>query len=457
MTSLTCFKAYDVRGRLGSELNVDIAYRIGRAFAEVMRARTVVVGRDCRETSEELATAITEGLRDGGTDVTDIGLCGTEEIYFATDHLDADGGLMVTASHNPIDYNGVKMVAQGARPISFESGLGQIKETAEKAQFVEIERRGVLAKTDTRATYATHVLRMLDISVLKPLKILANAGNGVAGPALDEIAAGLAKAGAPIEFVRLNHTPDGTFPNGIPNPLLEKNRPMTAEAVIETGADIGIAWDGDFDRCFFFDETGAFIDGEYLVGLLGASFLGKSAGSKIVHDPRVVLNTRAVVEKAGGEAVMSKTGHAFVKSTMREADAIYGGEMSAHHYFRDFMYCDSGMVPWLMVIEHMSRTGDSLSSLVADMKKSFPSSGEINFRHSNPGDAAKAVEDVFISQAELVDRLDGLSLEFPNWRFNLRQSNTEPLLRLNVETVGDPALLAQRVEEITALIEGTST
>ncbi len=454
MPELTCFKAYDVRGQLSEELNAEIAYRIGRAFAVVMGAKTAVTGRDCRESSLELQEALNRGLTEGGADVTDIGLCGTEEIYFATEHLAVGGGLMVTASHNPIDYNGIKMVTEGARPISSDTGLVTIREMAEAGDFPDAET-GRVIKSDPRNEYARHVASMIDTTAFKPLKVLVNAGNGVAGPAFDAIADVLARRGVALDFVRMHHDPDGSFPNGIPNPLLVENRPVTADAVRKAGADIGVAWDGDFDRCFLFDETGGFLDGEYVVGLLAAAFLGKHAGAKIVHDPRVVLNTRDIIGKGGGEAVVSRTGHAFLKAAMREADAVYGGEMSAHHYFRDFMYCDSGMIPWLLVVEHMSRTGQPLSALVADMRAAFPSSGEINFRLNDADAAAAAVEAAYVDKAETVDRLDGLSCEFSEWRFNLRKSNTEPLLRLNVETRGDPGALKTHVDAISALIEKT--
>ncbi|MEL6169855.1 MAG: phosphomannomutase, partial [Pseudomonadota bacterium] len=445
MGMLTCFKAYDIRGKLGDELNADIALAVGRAFANAMEAKAVVVGRDCRESSVELISAITDGLRQGGADVIDIGLCGTEEVYFATDHLGVDGGMMVTASHNPIDYNGIKMVSAGARPISAETGLADIKSLAEAGGGPLSGRTGEYSAVNIRDDYAAHVVSLVDVEALRPMRLLSNAGNGVAGPAFDAILSLLETRGVLLDVTRLHHAPDGSFPNGIPNPLLPENQPVTANAVREAGADIGIAWDGDFDRCFFFDETGQFIDGEYVVGLLAAAFLGKSPGAKIVHDPRVVLNTRHIIARMGGEAVQSRTGHAFLKAAMRNADAVYGGEMSAHHYFRDFMYCDSGMIPWLLVAEHMGRTGQSLSALVAEMRTSFPSSGEINFRLPDPDKAAAEVEAAFAPDAIGIDRMDGVSLEFETWRFNIRKSNTEPLLRLNVETRGRTELLEDKV------------
>jgi phosphomannomutase len=451
---LTCVKSYDIRGRLGHDLDIHIAYRIGRAFAAVMAPGVTVTGRDIRESSPDLQAALIEGLLDGGSDVIDIGLCGTEEVYFATDHYGAGGGLMVTASHNPIDYNGIKLVRTGARPVSGDNGLREIHDMAAAEAFPPAPPRGALRREDPRAAYVARVLSFVDIAALRPLRILVNAGNGTAGPAFDAVAAALEAAGAPLDFVRMHHEPDGKFPNGIPNPLLTENQPVTAGAVRAAGADFGVAWDGDFDRCFLFDETGAFIDGEYIVGLLAAAFLAKEPGGKIVHDPRVMWNTLDVVGKGGGDAVVSRTGHALIKARMREVDAVYGGEMSAHHYFRNFMYCDSGMIPWLLVAEHVSRAKRPLSALVAEMQAAFPSSGEINFRLDDPDAALARIEADYLPSATEIDRLDGLSLAFADWRLNLRKSNTEPVLRLNVETRGDRDLLAGRVAALTALIEG---
>jgi phosphomannomutase len=428
---MNCFKAYDVRGRLGADLDAGIAFRIGRAFARVLGAQRVVLGRDCRASSEELAQAVAAGLMAEGCTVLDLGLCGTEEVYFATDHLGADGGIEVTASHNPMDYNGMKMVRAGAAPVG----------------------QGVLARVNPRGAYVDRVISFVDLAALRPLHVLVNAGNGTAGPTFDAIAARLEALGAPLRFTRLHHAPDGTFPNGIPNPLLPENQPMTAQAVVAAGADLGVAWDGDFDRCFLFDETGAFIPGEYIVGLLAEVFLAKEPGATIVHDPRVVLATEAAIAAAGGCAVQARTGHAFLKAALRETGAVYGGEMSAHHYFRDFMACDSGMIPWLLIVELMGRTGESLSSLMAARRAAFPSSGEINFWVEDAAAVIDRVTHAYAEGAE-IDRLDGLSFRFLNWRFNIRTSNTEPLLRLNVESRGDAGLVSQQVARISAMVSG---
>ena len=451
MTDLTCFKSYDVRGKLGDELNEEIAYKIGRGFAVAMQPKGVVIGYDIRPTSPELAAALTGGLRDEGVDVHDLGLCGTEEVYFATSHLGLDGGLMVTASHNPIDYNGIKMVRAESRPISAADGLGDIKALAEADDFGRAKPQGKLEQVNPRADYVNRVLSFLDRTALQPMKIVVNAGNGVAGPTFDALADGLRNT--PLTFIRHHHDPDGSFPNGIPNPLLPENRANTADVVKAEGADLGIAWDGDFDRCFFFDEKGNFIDGEYVVALLASAFLAKHAGAKIIHDPRVIWATIDAVEAGGGQAIASKSGHSFIKAKMREEDAIYGGEMSAHHYFKEFMYCDSGMIPWLLVVEHIARSGKPLSALVADMQSRFPSSGEINFKLDDKEPAKAAFEAKYSAEAQSEDRLDGLSLDMGDWRVNVRESNTEPVLRLNVEARGNRALLDEKVKEISALIK----
>ncbi len=452
MKRLASFKSYDIRGRLGEELNDDLAYRVGRGFARALSPTLVVTGRDARESSPALQSALIAGLRDEGVDVIDLGLCGTEEVYFATDHFGAGGGLMVTASHNPIDYNGIKMVREGARPISGATGLGEIHDLVLADDFGPTRPQGALRRENPRDTYATRVVSYLDPDGLRPLRIVVNAGNGTAGAAFDAIADRLEALRVPFSFVRMHHDPDSGFPNGIPNPLLPENQPQTSQMVLSEGADMGVAWDGDFDRCFFFDEKGGFIDGEYVVALLAQAFLAKEPGARIVHDPRVMWNTVDLVTKGGGEAVVCQTGHAHLKAKMREVDAVYGGEMSAHHYFRAFMYCDSGQIPWLLVAEVLARSGQTLSALVDGMRARFPSSGEINFHIDDKAGAIARFEAVYVPQARGVDRLDGVSLDMGEWRVNLRSSNTENVLRLNVETRGDRDLLAEKVDEISVLL-----
>lgn len=448
MTTLTCFKAYDVRGRLPDELNEDIAYRIGRAYAEFLKPKTVVVGYDIRLTSFEISRALIQGLTDGSADVIDIGQCGTEEVYFATSHLGTDGGICVTASHNPKDYNGMKFVREGSKPISGDTGLKDIQRLAEENNFGDVERKGLFSEQDTRPDYIEHLLTYVSKDALKPLKIVCTAGNGGAGAVVDAIEGSL-----PFNWVKVHHEADGNFPNGVPNPLLEENRPATIDAIKESNADLGIAWDGDFDRCFFFDEKGNFIEGYYIVGLLAEAFLKKSNGGKVVHDPRLTWNTIAIAEDFGGEAIQSKTGHAFIKERMRKEDAIYGGEMSAHHYFRDFAYCDSGMIPWLLVAELISTTGKPLSQLVEERMAAYPCSGEINNRLEDPKAVIAKIEATYAPDALSVDNTDGISIEFADWRFNLRSSNTEPVVRLNVESKGDEALMKAKTEELLALMK----
>ncbi len=446
---LPAFKAYDIRGRVPEELNEDLARRIGLALAAAQLAPgPVVLGHDVRLTSPALQDALAAGLRGTGREVIDIGLCGTEEVYFQTDHLGAAGGVMVTASHNPMDYNGMKLVKENARPISSDTGLFAISD-AVAADTAEAQppRAGQVTQHD-KSAYIQHLLSYVDAGKLKPLKLVVNAGNGGAGAIVDLLAPHL-----PFEFIRICHEPDGSFPNGIPNPLLPENRAATADAVREHGADFGIAWDGDFDRCFFFDHSGRFIEGYYLVGLLAKAILARHPGGKIVHDPRLVWNTVDMVEQAGGVPVQCKSGHAFIKEKMRAEDAVYGGEMSAHHYFREFAYADSGMIPWLLIAQLISESGRSLADWVEDRMAAYPCSGEINFKVADANAAVARVMKHFAAQSPTLDHTDGISADFGSWRFNLRSSNTEPLLRLNVEARGDAALMQARTDEISRLIQ----
>ncbi len=439
---ITCFKAYDIRGQIPNELNADICYRIGNATGEFLNARKMVVGRDMRLTSLEFADAVIAGLIDAGVEVIDIGLCGTEMVYFATSHLNADGGIMVTASHNPADYNGLKLVREEARPISADTGLADIRALAEGDDRLGRDG-GSREHDDVLEAYTEHMLTYVDVAALKPLKLVVNAGNGCAGIGSDALEPHL-----PFELIKVHNEPDGTFPNGIPNPMLSENQAVTSEAVLAHGADMGIAWDGDFDRCFLFDEKATFIEGYYIVGLLSEALLPKNPGGKIVHDPRMTWNTLDIVARDGGEAVKSKSGHSFIKEKMREVDAIYGGEMSAHHYFREFSYADSGMIPWLLVAELISTSGKSLSELVGERMAMYPASGEINRIVEDASATLQKLHDVYSGNAIDVDDTDGYSFEFENWRFNIRMSNTEPVVRLNIETRADQALLEEKVEEI---------
>ncbi len=453
--NLSSFKAYDVRGRIPDELNESLAYDIGRAYVAFVKARRVAVGHDIRLSSPKLAEALKRGLMDSGCDVLDIGLWGTEGAYFAAFAEKLDGGIMVTASHNPPDYNGMKFVREEARPISGDTGLLQMKALIESQSFPpKAARPGVERPLDLRQKYLDHLLSYIDRSKLEKagsprLKVVVNAGNGGAGLIVDQIEPFL-----PFEFVKVNHEPDGTFPNGIPNPMIIESQAATADVVRSARADVGLAWDGDYDRCFFFDEQGQFIEGYYLVGLLAEVFLRREPGARIVHDPRLTWNTQDIVRKAGGVPVLCKSGHAFIKQKMREVDGAYGGEMSAHHYFRRFSYCDSGMIPWLLVLQVISESGQSLSELVGERMRLFPASGEINRRlNGDPKAILARVRELYEKNATAIDFTDGLSLEFPEWRFNLRSSNTEPLVRLNVESRGNVGLMQEKTAELLALLD----
>ncbi|ENU38366.1 phosphohexomutase domain-containing protein [Acinetobacter johnsonii] len=456
MTQLTCFKAYDIRGKLGTELNEDIAYKIGRAYGQIYQPQTVVVGCDIRLSSEDLKQATIRGLNDAGVNVLDLGMTGTEEVYFGAFHLDVQGGIEVTASHNPMDYNGMKLVRENSRPISADTGLKEIQALVESGEFTKTTVKGSTEKYNILPEFIEHLMTYIDPAKIIPLKLVVNAGNGAAGHVIDAIEGKFKTLNVPIKFIKIHHEADGTFPNGIPNPLLVENRDSTRNAVLEHGADMGLAWDGDFDRCFLFDEKGQFIEGYYIVGLLAQAFLLKQSGEKIVHDPRLVWNTLDIAEQYKGETVQSKSGHAFIKQVMREHNAVYGGEMSAHHYFRDFSYCDSGMIPWLLVISVLSETQQTLSSLVEDMIEKFPCSGEINFKVTDTQATIQKIFDHFADQNPAIDETDGISLNFGAWRLNVRASNTEPLLRLNIESRKDqnPQPIQDYVDELTQLIQG---
>ena len=448
MTELSCFKAYDIRGSVPDELNDAIAYSLGRAFADEFSPRSVIVGRDVRQESPSLAAALARGLNDGGADVIDVGLCGTEEVYFQTFNRQADGGIMVTASHNPKGFNGMKLVRSGSRPISGDSGLFALRDRVLAGGFADVAVKGRTTADPAKKAYIKHLLEYTDRTALRPLRIVGNPGNGGAGPIIR-----LLQERLPFEFILIQEAPDGSFPNGVPNPLLPENREATARAVLDNKADFGVAWDGDFDRCFLFDEQGRFIEGYYIVGLLAAAFLSRHPGERIIHDPRLTWNTRDIVLQAGGIPVQSKTGHAFIKERMRSENAIYGGEMSAHHYFRNFAFCDSGMIPWLLVAELISRSGKPLSELVGERMAAYPCSGELNYRVKDVTATLDRVVGHFARQNPETDHTDGISMEFTDWRFNLRSSNTEPLLRLNVEARADAAAVARHVTEIEELID----
>ena len=440
---ISSFKAYDIRGQLPHEINPEIAYRVGNATAEYLSAKKMILGRDIRASSKELSESMASGLMDAGVDVIDIGECGTENVYYATGELKSCGGVMVTASHNPSDYNGFKIVSENAKPISSETGLLDIRKIAESDKRLISELRGNLEQKDLNQSYVKKVLSFIDPDSLSKLKVVMNPGNGGAGVYAEYISKNM-----PIEIIKLNFDPDSSFPNGIPNPMIEENRASTSQAVIDNKADLGIAWDGDFDRCFFFDEKGNFIEGYYLVGLLAKSFLIKNRNERVIYDPRLTWNTIDVVERYGGDAIQCQSGHSFIKKSMRDNDAVYGGEMSAHHYFRDFYYCDSGMIPWLLILEMISEEKMPLSQMIQKYRERYPVSGEINLKVNNTQTIIDSIKEYYLDDALGVDETDGVGMEFEKWRFNLRASNTEPLIRLNVESNSNESLMNEKTREL---------
>lgn len=446
MTKIPGFKAYDIRGKVPGELNAELAYKIGRAFVIQQNAKKIVIGRDVRESSPEISRALANGITDAGADVIDLELCGTEMIYFGTPHFDADGGIMITASHNPPEYNGLKFVKRGSKPMGYNSGLSEIEQMILSDNLGSIsEKKGDVVPTDIMDIFINSLQKFYNPKNINKFKVVVNAGNGCVGPALDVLEKHL-----PIKMIKVFHEPDSSFPNGVPNPLLPENRQPTMDAIKQNGANLGVAWDGDYDRCFFFDEKGNFIEGYYIVGLLAKSLLKKFPGEKIVHDPRLIWNTYKEVESAGGETIESVSGHAFIKQKMREVNAVYGGEMSAHHYFRDNYFSDSGLIPFLLILELLTSENKTLSELVGDMIKSFPCSGEINSKIENPNEKLELLKEKY-SDGKL-DEVDGVSIEYNSWRFNVRKSNTEPLLRLNVESRNDEKLMKEKTKELLELI-----
>lgn len=444
----TAFKAYDIRGIIPDELNEELVYRIGRAYATLYNPKTICVGYDIRQSSVSLCHALCKGLTDGGVDVYNIGLVGTEMVYFTTFYYRLDGGIMITASHNPINYNGLKIVREEGKPVSADTGLTDIERIAFSSNFKMSNYIGKIKDKSIIEDYIHHLLTYIDIDKIRNLHVVVDGGNGCADVAFRHL-----KQHLPLTFSEIRMNPDGLFPHGVPNPMLVKNHKDISKMIIKKQADMGIAWDGDFDRCFFFDEKGQYIDGYYMVGLLSCYFLNKVKGSTIVHDPRLYWNTRKIVTENGGVSIESKGGHAFMKETMRKVNGIYGAEMSAHHFFRDFSFCDSGMIPWLLVVQIVSETGKSLGQLIKDMKKNFPCSGEINLQVKNPAEILRRVKASYQTQALEVETIDGLGFIFEDWRFNIRRSNTEPLVRLNLETRGNYSLMEEKRDEILSLIK----
>ena len=447
MEKLSSFKAYDIRGKVPSELDSDLAYKIGRTYPVLINAKKIVIGHDIRKSSEEISSALAKGLTESGVDVTDIGLCGTEMVYYATPALDADGGIMITASHNPPEYNGMKFVKKGSVPVGYDSGLKEMERMILANELApKSAKQGTIKQLDIMDRFINNLKRFYDSKKIKNYKVVVNAGNGCAGLALNALEKDL-----PIEMIKIFNEPDSNFPNGVPNPLLIQNRKPSIDAILQNKADLGVAWDGDYDRCFFFDEKGNFIEGYYIVGLLAKSILKNNPGGKIVHDPRLTWNTLDIVKEFGGQAVVSKSGHAFIKQKMREVNSVYGGEMSAHHYFRDNAYSDSGMIPFVLILQLMSEENKPFSQLVEEMIAAYPCSGEINSEIADPAGKIKEIEKKYSDGK--IDKLDGLSVEYDNWRFNLRMSNTEPIIRLNVEAKGSIKLMEEKTKELLDLIQ----
>jgi phosphomannomutase len=442
------FKAYDIRGIVPDELDADLARRVGRAFVEYLEAQSIVVGRDMRDSSPAFAHALSEGAMAGGAQVTDIGMTTTDMVYFAVPHFALDGGAMVTASHNPKEYNGFKLVREDALALSGDAGIKEIKEWILSGRKFSDKPGGSRTERDILPDYVQHVRSFIDTNVLKPFRVVMDAANGMAGAVAPAIFSDL-----PFQRVEMYFEPDGSFPNHEANPLVEENRRAIIDRVLAEGADLGIAWDGDGDRCFFIDDRGSFVPGDFITALLAEAFLLKEPGSTILYDVRASWAVKDTVERLGGRALMNRVGHAFIKKRMREENAVFGGEISGHFYFRENYFADNGMIPALLMLELMSKKGKTLSELLAPLRQKYFITGEINSK----------IEDVPAVLARLesrysdgrVSKLDGVSVDYPTWHFNVRPSNTEPLLRLNLEALGEDEM-KQRREEVLGVIRAKS-
>jgi phosphomannomutase len=439
------FKAYDVRGIYPTEIDEEGAYAIGRAYVEEFSPKRIAVGHDMRVSGPQMVAALTEGATEGGADVIDIGLIGTERLYFAVDSLELDGGITCTASHNPKEYTGFKIVRAGALPVGGDSGLPEIRDRALKG-FGEVAGKGSVEKEDIWPAFLERVLSFIDPSAVKPLRVVVDAANGMGGRMLEPVLERLPQ----IEAVRCYFEPDGNFPNHEPNPLLPENREFIVAKVKEEKADLGIAFDGDADRCFFVDETGEFVPGDFITALFAEIFLAKEPGAKIIYDVRASWAVPHTIEKAGGTALMNRVGHAFIKHRMRETGAVFGGEVSGHYYFRDFSKADSGIIPALLMLEYVSKQGKPLSEVLRPYREHYFITGEINTRVSDVAAKLEKLEKHFSPQGK-VTHLDGLSVDAEDWHFNVRPSNTEPLLRLNLEALS-PELMESKRDEVLEII-----
>jgi phosphomannomutase len=440
------FKAYDVRGIYPTELDEDGAYRIGRAFVEEFEPRTVAVGRDMRLAAPAMAAAAIDGAANGGANVVDLGMVGTEMLYYAVGELDLDGGICVTASHNPREYTGMKIVRRGARPVGGDSGLEQVRRRAE-AGFGDVARRGSVRKEDVWDGFVAKVLSFVDEEGFRPLTIVVDAANGMAGTMLPPVLERLPQ----LEVVRCHFEPDGSFPNHEPNPLLPENRAFIVERTRTEGAQLGVAYDGDADRCFFVDDTGEFVPGDFVTALLARAMLEKEPGAKVIYDVRASWAVPRAIEEAGGVPLINRVGHAFIKERMRNEDALFAGEVSAHYYFRDFSQADTGVVPFLVMIELLSTVGRPLSELLAPYRERYFLTGEINTPVADVALKLQEIKERYASEGARISHLDGVSVDFDDWHFNVRPSNTEPLLRLNLEALSEP-LLEEKRDEVLELI-----
>jgi phosphomannomutase len=442
------FKAYDVRGLYPSEINEDAARLIGRGFVSYLDAKRIAVSRDMRLSSPSVAAAFMEGARAQGADVVDYGMLGTDMMYFAVARDGHDGGAQITASHNPKEYNGIKMVRREAFPLSGDAGIGDIRDMIEAGRLPPVAARpGSLSQMNVLDDYVRHVLSFIDPSIVKPFQVVLDAGNGIAGMIAPKLFERL-----PCRVTPLCFEVDGTFPNHEANPLIEENRRDIVERVVKDGADIGIAWDGDADRCFFIDGTGEFIAGDFITALLAEAFLIRHPGAKIVYDVRASHAVKDIVAKYGGSALMNRVGHAFFKRRMREEGAIFGGEVTGHYYFRDNFYADNGFIPALLILELMSRKGQTLRELLEPLREKYFISGEINTRVTDMRAVQEKIDGLAARYTDgKVYTLDGVSAEFADWHFNVRPSNTEPMLRLNLEAT-TPELMVQKRDEVLAFI-----
>jgi phosphomannomutase len=440
------FKAYDVRGIYPSELDEDGAYRVARAYAEQFEPRSVALGHDMRLSSPPLAAAAADGIADAGADVVEIGLVGTEMLYHAVTELRLDGGICVTASHNPKEYAGMKIVRRGALPVGGDSGLAEIRARAEQG-FEPVTERGTITKEDIWPSFVAKVLSLVDVEAIRPLRIVIDAANGMAGAMLPPVLERLPQ----LDVMRCYFDPDGSFPNHEPNPLLPENREFIVRKVKEESADLGVAYDGDADRCFFVDDAGEFVPGDFATALMAQSILEKAPGEKVIYDVRASWAVPQTIERAGGVPLVNRVGHAFIKQRMRADDAVFAGEVSAHYYFRDYSQADTGVVPFLVMLELVSKSGQKLSELLRPYRENFFLTGEINTPVADVPLKLQELKERYTAEGGRVSHLDGISIDFEDWHFNVRPSNTEPLLRLNLEALSE-GLMTEKRDEVLAVI-----